>query len=611
MQALTMMPCGSSGRRRFSPARPQAARVAGLGPALVAVVAAGMAVPVAAEDGPQPPAASAGPRPGGPAVPLDFVGNKDERVLSITTFRTGLAGGGSTEDVVVYGDGRMQLHLPAWGAADKPTAEEERRGCLVRGGRLLFSPTLTFSLTAEDSRRLLGAIERSGILSLEQKDLDKMVRPADAGGARVTLSTTRGRLDLHGSPGVRGTEAIFRSAFAVVPRIVDEASQRRLLSLVVEGPWHEIGKPCKNAAEQASYDATESLRTYGNESIVPELMRQCRTLADARAVAEVFRIISSFGDRGLGLEPIGREMLERVKARPTGGFDDDVDKARYGNALAWGAWYGGEEFLAALLPLYRIPLSDLEKNHGVGNGGHSDFVGGWLERMSERGIGRDKLRGTVVALIGEEFKGDRLRIARALDILASCGDAATVRELIQKAHAILPAEADLPLTNDPVSGINGNVPISYERLFRTLRIPETHGWIAARLQAEPRLSPLQAWNLAVSAPQADTPAARRLWLSLVESAGEPAAVAGYLRGHALLRMWRLRDREILPAILPGMVEAIRAEVLRPWHIDDPPQASWEGEDLLLQELQAVPEWNENMRTTMTLIGRRRAKPEAP
>jgi len=392
---------------------------------------------------------------------------------------------------------------------------------------------------------------------------------------------------------------------------VDEASQQQLLSLVVEGPWHEIGKPFKNAAEQASYDAAESLRTYGNESIVPELTRQYRTLADARALAEVFRIISSFGDRGVGLEPIGREMLERVKARPTGGFDDDVAKARYRNALAWGAWYGGKEFLAVLLPLYRIPLSDLEKNHGIGNGGHSDFVGGWLERMSERGIGRDKLRGTVVALIGEEFKGDRLRIARALDILASCGDAATVRELIQKAHAILPAEADLPLKNDPVSGVNGNVPISYERLFRTLRIPETHGWIAARLQAEPRLTPLQAWNLAVSAPQADTPAARRLWLSLVESAGEPAAVAGYLRGHALLRMWRLRDREILPAILPGMVEAIRAEVLRPWHIDAPPQASWEGENLLLQELQAVPEWNENMRTMMTLIGRRRAKPEAP
>jgi hypothetical protein len=603
-----MMPCCTSQSQRFSAARPrpQAARVAGLGAVLVAAVAAGMAVPVAAEEGPQPPAASAGPRPGGPAGPLDFFGNKDERVLSITTTPGGLERGGPTEDVVVYGDGRMQIHLPVWGAADKPTAEEERRGCLVRGGRLLFSPSLTLALTPEDRRRLLEAIEQSGILSLEQNDLSKRVRPADAGSTRVTLSTTRGSVDLQGCPDVPGTRLISRTARGFLSRVVDEASQQQLLSLVVKGPWHEIGGPVKDAAEQAANDAAESLRSYGNERIVPELLGHYRTLADARPLAEVCRIISGLGERGMGIEPIGRAMLERVGARPTGGFVNELDAGRYRQALAWGAYYGGAEFLAVLLPLYRIPLSDLEKDHGIGNGGHSDFVGEWLARMSARGIGHDSLRRTVLGLIGGEFKGDPFRIARALDILASCGDAATVRELIQKAHAILPAEAALPLKTDPVTGLYDNLPTSYERVFRGLRIPETHGWIATRLQAEPRLTPLQAWNLAVSAPQADTPAARRLWLSLVDYDGEPKAVAGYLRGHALLRLWRLRDRELLPAILPGMIEALRAEVLRPWHIDDPSQASWEGEDLLLQELQALPEWNENTRTTMTRIGRRRA-----
>ncbi len=563
-------------------------------------------------------------------LPLAFLDGADRKVLQVDVRPAGEEAGG-TPILTLYGDDRLDVHAPTWDAdRHLPTDEERAQGFCVRKGQVFFPPDWTPRLADAEQDRLLTAIERAGLAGMAPADVEALASARtrirarrrravpESWDARFRLSTNRGRTDLwvrdadrlvqqydtaagHVLRDVLAVRAFcVRAARAACARRLDAFHQQQLLNALLKADPAEARR------------AGTSLWQYGNDEIVPHVLRLFVEKSRARVVRDMGMVLSGLGRRRIGMEATRAVMRAWVSEKP---IASAADRARLVCAMQWCGVFGTDAASDPLLdwftnarridwkviapapfvgPLLQVPQSGGQGHYALVR--PARLAGAVLVRLARRGKGHERMRRRLLPLVLAEAS-DRGAgwTDTALKILGWSGGADTVRTLIAQAHRVLPTDSETR--------------VDYGVLLPLVDAPHTDRLLARRLQAEPPLEAWQAAHLLGCARFPDTPVMRRLWGSLLAYEGRPPAGARRVRFLAARALWNAHDEERLARLTEILAEAVEAGVLNPYN-GAAFDWGWRGAEAFRAALRRGRETH-RVRMFLAWLAKQIARPQAP
>lgn len=351
---------------------------------------------------------------------IDFKGGRDEVVFQLAF--SGGGRGGKRNVVTIYGNGRMDLDYPKWDPEkDKPLPKEQKRGYLVRDGKLKFSPEISPTLPNEDRLVLLDSIgkwiaERKKSPARRKKGPKALV--VDAATSHFIVRTKKAEImeNIYGLSHAAEQDPILRRLLAVQKkaRVLSKNFWSRRIDLKTQ---NELLTGFLHSADKTNNEHRKSLSKYGNSKIIPELLKNFRESEDLNVIHYMGGTLEGICRRGMGTPEIAKEMLVHAKNLET---REKFEKKRASKAIHWAGEFGGLVFVKPLLVHFAKFPTRVEQE-GRSRSIYPNPAGNALKELAKRSVGLKKIRSELLGFLANgKLIGDSQRISQAFAILREC-----------------------------------------------------------------------------------------------------------------------------------------------------------------------------------------------